>query len=241
MAEKYVNALGRYREENGLTWDDIAQDLTEKLGKPVQGHGVRMRGGKGKVPPLWADALNLEPERDEEPLMDDQPPTSQGATVRDEGDPPQAPEGAPRRPSPSPAPSGDYSIVRERIGKAYAAIGAGAAMVAHNNGYAAVADLYKDDIANAWVAAARENKNVARIVSFMESGGPVGELVVAHVILVLGFVYVSGRAPALSVLYGNNLGQFHEAAARAVWEAEQQPADGSGANGSGDSVAYATG
>lgn len=239
MADKYVNALGRYREENGLTWEQVAEQISTATDKPVQAHGVKMRGGKGKVPPLWAEALNLT-EQDEEPHQDEPAPPSLGPTVRDEGDPPQAPEGAPRRPSPGPATSGDYSVVRERIGKAYAAIGAGAAMVTHNNGYAAVADLYKDDIANAWVSAARENKNVAKIVSFMESGGPVGELVVAHVILVLGFVYVSGRAPALSVLYGNNLGQFHEAAARAVWEAEQA-ADAVGGNGAVDPLAYAPG
>jgi hypothetical protein len=79
-------------------------------------------------------------------------------------------------------------------------------MITKNNGYSAVADTYAPDLADAWIAAARADDNVAKIVRFLESGGPVGELVVCHVLLVLGWVYVSGRGPNLDAIYGD---KFH--------------------------------
>lgn len=115
-------------------------------------------------------------------------------------------------------------------------------MATHNEGFSAVADSYAPNIADAWIAAAKENKNVAKIVAFMESGGPVGELVVAHVILVFGWAYVSGRGPALDFLYGGKFSGYRAAALHAVREAEfaaTAGVNGSAANGSPDPVGNA--
>ena len=57
-------------------------------------------------------------------------------------------------------------------------MGAGASMITQNQGFGAVSDAYSHDIADAWVNAAKENQNVAKIVAFLDSGGPVGELIV---------------------------------------------------------------
>jgi hypothetical protein len=211
-----MNALGRYKEENGLTDDNVASTLSALLGKKITPQGVKLKSGKGKVPQPWAEALGLELGDPDEYLMDDTVPLSGSSTVDDipmaSSEPPRAPSGARFAHSPRASAGGDYAQVRERIAKAYGAIGAGAAMVSGNQGYAEVTNAYSNDLAQAWVNAARENKNVAKIVEFMNSGGPVGELVMAHIILVLGFAYVSGRGPQLDFLYADKFGRYRAAA-----------------------------
>jgi hypothetical protein len=64
----------------------------------------------------------------------------------------------------------------------------------------------------------------------MQSGGPVGELVIAHLILVGGFVYVSGRGPDLDFLYAGKFSGHRALAAQRILEAER--AEWADANGS---------
>jgi hypothetical protein len=115
----------------------------------------------------------------------------------------------------------------------YGAIGAGVAIATRNDGYGKVADAYSHDLARAWIAAAKENEQVAKIVSFLESGGPVGELVIAHVVLVGGFIYVSGRGPDLDFLYAGKFGSYRAVQLRAR-AAEAEAAGAENLNGSGD-------
>ena len=211
-----MNALGRYKETRGLSYEQVADELSALLGKPIKAKGVQLRSGTAKVPPAWADALGLDLDvspADDWVLSDDE--AADEPRRRVESDPPKAPSGAPIRTG-APLASSDYAAVRERIAQAYGAMGAGFSMVTHNDGYSEVSKFYGTNLADAWVAAAKENKHVAQIVAFMESGGPVGELVVAHVILVLGFVYVSGRAESLGFLYGKFEPYHRKAAAELV-------------------------
>ena len=55
-----MNALGLYKEQNGLTDDDVANTLSALLGKKITPQGVKLKSGKGKVPQPWAEALGLE-------------------------------------------------------------------------------------------------------------------------------------------------------------------------------------
>jgi len=223
------NRLAEYRDARGLDNDAVASELSALLGKPISAQSVNLWGNKPKPPAAWAKALGLDPEPVIEeaawvpPPAGDFPPPA-GPDL----DPPMMPPGARQTARPA-DPGGDYSLVRGRIAKAYNAVGAGMSMATRNDGYGAVTESYSDDIAQAWVAAARENVHVAKIVAFMESGGPVGELVVSHIILVLGFVYVSGRAPALHAIYGK-FDRYHNAAAHSL-AAEQRAADLDGPDG----------
>jgi hypothetical protein len=224
------SAVKEYRTRFGYSHEELADLLTDRLGRPVNVNLVKRRERPGeRLPKSWAEALGL--------TDTGGPDSSQGldgGAVRD-SDPPRPPDGAgaptasPASPS-SAAADGSFHGVRDRIAKAYGAIGAGASMLTQNDGYAVVADAYSRDLADAWIAAAEENANVKRIVEFMQSGGPVGELVIAHLILVGGFVYVSGRGPALDFLYAARFEPHRVAAARRIFEAEQAEwADGNGA------------
>ncbi len=222
-----MNPLKEYRTRFGMSQEELAAELTDKLGRLVKPSRIRTLevSGASRIPKSYAEALDLTS------LDTSSQGWDTGAETR-ESDPPRPPDGAASGP-PDAAPvhaDGSFTSVRDRIAKAYGAIGAGASMLTQNQGYAVVADAYSRDLADAWVAAAQENANVARIVAFMESGGPVGELVIAHLILVGGFVYVSGRGPALDFLYAGKFGGHRAAAAQRIFEAEQAEwADANGA------------
>jgi hypothetical protein len=241
-----VNALAKYREERGLTDQQIADELAALLGKTMSAGGVKLHASRKTTPKAWREALGLtdpdEPRAEEpEPTFD---PgglwTNEPPLPRPDAEAPTPPGGARFQPPTAPAaPGGDYAIVRDRIAKFYGAVGAGVSMVTQNDGYGAVANAYSGDLADAWVAAAKQNENVRRIVAFLESGGPVGELVIAHLILVGGFVYVSGRGPALDFLYAGKFSQHRLIAASRLEPVYEPGFDGGGQNGAAYSVADA--
>lgn len=226
-----IGVIRAYRERTGASYEEVAQLLSDNLGRTITPGGVEKFENHRKIYKSWAGVLGADD--DTAPLLDaeadtDIPPGE--SFVRDVGDPPRPPTGARTVPSPSSSGGGEgYAFAKERIAQLYGAIGAGVSMGTRNDGYAAAMDLYKEDIAKAWIAAARENKHVAAVVKFMESGGAVGELVFCHLILVGGFVYVSGRAPQLSTVYGRHLGPYHGAAAHQ--RASESADDGAGTNG----------
>jgi len=237
--------LRAYREEFGLSREEVAAQLSERLGRPIKPGGVRRYENYDKLPKSWVEALGLT--SDVDPAAgdtfdfgpgDDGP---LGPLGRPEDEPPAPPPGAriagpPARP---PAPGGTpFTTGADRLAKAYEAIGAGVSMATRNNGYSAVASHYAPDLAKSWQKAAESDPNVAKIVRFMESGGPVGELVIAHVILVLGFVYVSGRGPQLDFIFGSDFNGYRAVAVAARVAAEADASlNGSGQRAAEDRVA----
>lgn len=238
------NALGRWIDERGISYAEAADTISALTGKRINANSVKLWTGRPTVPKAWAAALELDLTAPAARPAEEWAGTPPPSAASSEGFEPPADPGGPRIPmqgSPPPAGggAGEYGIVRERIAQAYAAMGAGASMISHNEGYARVADSYKDDLAKAWVSAAKESKNVAKIVEFMQSGGAVGELVVSHFILVLGWVYVSGRAPGLHSIYGR-FEPYHRAAAVArVVEESDEALDGRAASPVGDAAGFA--
>lgn len=226
-----MNALADYMQREGRSADEVAVDLSALLGKKIGAGGVRLHASRAKTPQAWADALGLPPDpiREEADASSFEQGTTEDSTplFRDDGTPPTPPPGADvKRPASS---GGAISLTaKKRIEMAYTAIGAGASLVTNNKGYEAVADNYAPSLADAWMAAAEQNKTIAKIVAFMESGGPVGELVVGHIILVLGFAYVSGRGPNLEIIYGRFAGYRAAALAAEVQRQAEEHVNGSG-------------
>lgn len=225
-----MNALGEYMEREGRTADEVAVDLSALTGKKIGAQGVRMWAARSKTPKAWAEALGLPADpipAEEADYLEGTIPEDRGEfSSRDEGAPPTPPPGSKLRPVPG---GGSIHVAaKKRIELAYTAIGAGATLVTQNHGYEAVADQYAPNLADAWIAAAETSPTVAKIVRFMESGGPVGELVVGHIILVLGFAYISGRGPDLEVIYGKFAGYRAAAIANAVEREAAAHLNGSG-------------
>lgn len=146
----------------------------------------------------WAEALGIAappkvPSGDEDPLA--------AAGTRAER-PPTEPAGA--RQAPLPVAIGE--IAAERIAGAYDLFGTAASSFTGNPRIGGVVSAYSTEIGKAWVRAAEENQYAAAVVRFISAGGATGELVMVHVVLISGLLYVTGRAPALQGLYGARFG-----------------------------------
>jgi hypothetical protein len=132
--------------------------------------------------------------------------------------------------------------VRKRLQFAYSAIGGGVSEITGNQGVGVVMDSYSPALADAWMAAAEQNENVAKIVRFLESGGPVGELVFMHLILVGAVFYVSGRGPdALDAVYGKFGAYRATALRRRASDAEAASLNGAGQQPTQDPLAHPAG
>jgi hypothetical protein len=229
-----LNLVGRHMQENDRSEEELAVDLSALLGRKITPAGVRVMSRRKNAPKSWVDALGLAPEEEgAASFLTDEPQQGDfdSPLTREDDNPPTAPSGdkiiRPARPG---VPN---LSAKKRIEMAYGAIGSGATLLTGNRGYEGVAESYAPEIAQAWISAAEQNERVAKIVRFMESGGAVGELVVCHVLLVLGLVYVSGKGPQLDFIYGSKFGGYRAAAAAAHINAEAE----AHLNGSGGSSA----
>ena len=162
-----------------------------------------------------------------EPLAGGEPSPASGDAGRDGELPPTPPSGARL----APLPVSLSQLAEERIAHAYGFIGGGVGMATGNPMIPRVVDEYSPAIARAWVKAAEENEFARRVVSMMSAGGATGELVMAHLVMVGGILYVSGRAPALSGIYGHKFGP-----PPVVASPPSGSAGGDGDDGSGDAV-----
>lgn len=260
-----MNALRVYRERHGLSHEQLAAELSNRLGRPITGLGVKTYEKRRGVPKSWAAVLEIETEPAETSelfppagyqLQHDQTRYQQaGGFWSSDGDGEERPRARAEQEPPAP-PSGarfasigpsDFETARARIEKFYSAVGAGASMVSGNNGYGEVFDSYSRDLARQWITAAEADPRVRKIIVFFEAGGPVGNLILGHIILAGALVYVSGHAPALGFVYGK-FDRFHADAhtrllqERAEREAAEQQAEsgyGHGAAGNGAAGAVA--
>lgn len=115
---------------------------------------------------------------------------------------PTEPTGAKQAPLPIPV----GAIAAERIANTYGLFGGLASMAAGEPRIAQVVDAYSTDIGQAWVRAAEENEFARRVVMLMSAGGATGELVMVHLVLVGGLLYVTGRGPGFGGLYAHRFG-----------------------------------
>lgn len=232
-----MNVAKIYREQHGLTLQQMAELLSKRLGRPITAHGVNTVENKQKAPGSWNRALASEIVADAPDLSADSQPLYVDDVIGSEGtNTTESLYSQPRRSdyddwrSPAPEPHGGTrpggSLARERIAQTYNFMGAGLAMMSQNPGVGAVFETYADTIAAAWVEAARENKVAERFVKIMESGGATSQLIICHGFLLIGVVYVTGRAPGASAILPAAFRGFHDTAARerAAADAEREAA-----------------
>lgn len=194
MAKENLTAR-EYVDANGLT----LQEFSDIVGVPLANV---QRMTKRPMPNTWADKLGPGAKRqaDDVPHAPGEPPPVR--PERDEPVTPNPPPGARLAPVPV-----DVGVAAAgRIADAYRFIGGGVATATGEQAIAQVVDGYAPDIGKAWVAAAQENEFARRVVNLMSAGGPMGDLVMAHVILIGGVLYVTGRAPALAAVYRHRFG-----------------------------------
>lgn len=221
-----------------LAPEEVAADLSDKLGKKITTQSVVLWSKKPKTPKAWAAALDLDADPNPDPPLDSEPGNlTFGARTEDE--PPKPPSGS-TAPITDPAPKGgEFAFVQTRIAQCYNMAGAGVSMASGNEGYSVVFSMYSPDIAEAWIKAAQDGNPVAkRIVAIASAGGATGELVTAHLVLLGGILYVGDKAPApvasaLDSAYGGKLRPHRDATVARRVAAEAERTNDADLNGSG--------
>lgn len=215
MAKGYPT-VREFRQQSGMSAEMMAaaigitpEELSRRSGRPLtrawaQRLGVqrvedRLNGDTQPSPTASDDGDPHGSGGEPNPLGDAPPPEH---PLRDSTVSPTPPPGARQQP----LPADQASTAAERIAQAYAFIGGGVGQATGEPQVGVVFDEYSPAIGRAWVKAADENEFARRVVNMMAVGGPMGELVMSHVILLGGVLYVTGRAPALQGVYGRRFG-----------------------------------
>lgn len=186
--------LSELLEERGWTYEEAAAVLNEqgitirkgeRKGAALTAEDLSRRKGS-EVPKLWARGFRIE----SPPPSAESDGGSSGAGRRRNEASPLRPQGAPVVVTP---------FAERRIAGAYRGIGGIVSTQLINthgrnaaNGVAVAFDKSADPIAALWMRAAEENATIARFVNAMSTGGAVGDLVLAHVVLLATVAYILG-------------------------------------------------
>lgn len=181
--------------ERGWEADDVVAILSDNgvistKGKSIGANGVKMVvGRKMQVPAQWADALGVEYEAS--------PRTPDGEGVAATPGGPESPssgrrETPPKRPDEARIEVVNADGAKKRIAWAYKFVGSGLAAGSGSPGVAHVWADQSDGLAQMWLDAAKDSPWAAKVVTAASAGGPMGELVAAHVYLAGASAYVLG-------------------------------------------------
>jgi hypothetical protein len=186
--------------ERNLSPEDVTSILVEqgvtitrgdRKGDPVNLSDVTRRL-QGEVPRPWRQALGVAKNQQTSPTT----PGEGGGTTAAPGDDEPASsrrrETPPKRPSEAAIEVVDSAGAKKRIAWAYKFVGSGLAAGSGSAGVAHVWADQADGLAQMWLDAAKENPWAAKVVGAASAGGPMGELVAAHVYLAGASAYVLG-------------------------------------------------
>jgi hypothetical protein len=193
MQDGMSAALRNYQSAEGLTDEQMAELLTDKLGRAVSVTGYKVvRGRKNKdAPAEWLESLGITPlEPPTEP-----PPTDDGPAPGDD-EPPDMNTGRERdtrtAPIASPLPF-EPATAQMQLTLLYTMAGKGAAIALRSPPVADVWAQHAPQIAAAYIEWARYNPTVAHYIAAITLGGPAGQLVLLHGSLIVTTLIVSGR------------------------------------------------
>lgn len=182
----------------GLSYEQAAETLNERGvtikaadgERPITAADVSRRGSRPAYR-SWREALEL----DEEPKFI-QSSSSEATVGADSGDgrPTAAGIASLGVPAVVELPF-DGLEARKRIELVYVGIGKGVGTAMRNPAIEIVFAQHAPKIAERWIAAAKQNARVAQIVTYVTAGGAVGDLIIAHLMLTVSLLIVSGRLP----------------------------------------------
>lgn len=176
-----MSDLKSYQTSEGLSDDQMAALLTERLGREISAKGYKIVSSRKGAPPEWLEALSIVPQ---EPV--DSRPVSSSDEDKVSATP-QVP-----RPAALALPFEPQSA-RLTIVMIYTAAGKGAGLALRND---QVAQLWTESapaLADAWIEWARESPTVANYIRALTLGGPAGQVVFVHANLLISTLIVSGR------------------------------------------------
>jgi hypothetical protein len=178
-----MSDLTTYQASEGHSDEEMAAMLSEKLGRQISASGYKIVKGRKDAPPEWLSVLSLAPRE----------PVSQSTGTVDGV---RETEGPPETIRPTGVLPFNPQSAHMQITLAYTVAGKGAAMAMRSPEVAEVWNAHAPKIADAYIAWAREDANVARWINVLTLGGPKGDLVQLHASMIITTLIVGGKVNA---------------------------------------------
>jgi hypothetical protein len=207
-----MNALAQYKTQHDLTDQQVAERLTEVLGRKISAKGVaqQLRREAPSVP--WLNALGIGPQEPRN-LKNDPPdvkPTD----------------------SPTMAIALPFEVVSAKatIELIYVMAGKGAAMASRTPEVATAWEAAAPGLAECWIKWAEENRTVANAIAMLTVGGPGGQVILMNAsLLITTLMTVQNKRgfqlipPGFNIYEGMSDEQIREQTEQAVDESIRNP------------------
>lgn len=199
-----MSTLAAFQSEAGLSDEGLASLISDRTERVVPPERLRRwKAGRTETPKYVREALGLpepEPESADELnyRLGDEPPTEPGSgrVAGADGDRPSREPGRALEPV---VPAFDELAVRTVLVTAYEMVGKGAQYAARPGpdgtkpDYVAAFDAHAERCADAWIALAKHDAKVARVLVSLTAGGPWGNVILIHGSLIATLLVVSGK------------------------------------------------
>lgn len=177
-----MNELGRYKETHGLTNQQLADELTEKLGRKISAKGIAQQLNRESPSIPWLNALGISPQ---------EPGNLKDSTVS--AKPTEKPSAAIALP---------FEVVSARatIEIIYTMAGKGAAMASRTPEVANAWEAAAPGLAEGWIKWAEENRTVANAIAMLTVGGPGGQVILMNASLLVSTLMTIQNAKGVNLL-----------------------------------------
>lgn len=159
-----MNALKVYKDENKLTNQELADRLTEALGRKISVKGVAQQLGREEASIPWLNALGISPK--EPGNLKNSPSDVKPAGIS------------------NPLPF-EIRTATQTIEMIYTMAGKGAAMASKTPEVGTLWESSSPGLAEAWIEWAKENRTVANGIAMLTIGGPGGQVILMNASLII--------------------------------------------------------
>jgi hypothetical protein len=181
-----MNEIARYMKEHDLSDTQMAEIISEKLGRNIGASGVKQIKSRKEAPIPWINALDIRPK--EPSGLKDKPPTASvpGKIPGKEPEAIQLPF--------------EIQSARVTIEMIYTMAGKGAAMASRTPRVAKVWEDSAPALADGWLEWAKESRTVANAIAMLTIGGPGGQVVLTNASLIVSSLMVIQQERNLNIL-----------------------------------------
>lgn len=159
-----MNTLKQYKDEQKLTNQELADRLTEALGRKISVKGVAQQLGREEASVPWLNALGISP--------------------KEPGNLKNSPPNVNPTPISNPLPF-EIKTATETISLIYTMAGKGAAMASKTPAVGTLWEQSAPGLAEGWINWAKENPTVAKGIAVLTVGGPGGQVILMNASLII--------------------------------------------------------
>lgn len=174
-----MNTLKAYKDKEGITNQELADRLTEALGRKISPKGVAQQLGREEASIPWLNALGISPK---EP-----------GGLKDQPDAPKP--GAISNPLPF-----EIHTATQTIEMVYTMAGKGAAMASKTPAVGTLWEQSAPGLAAGWIEWAKENRTVANGIAMLTIGGPGGQVILMNASLIISTLIAIQQQKGMQII-----------------------------------------